>query len=604
MLSVFQRHLYSSAGEAGLADLLGRIEIWVGPLTDAWRPRDEADGFFRLFEVLTDAIAAVDRVDLRTPQIRLRPSTDGDIPVGVICKLARALVEYLADGDKLAQRAAMEALAAAGHSRARAGFEQGFRAALAELFIEEGDYDQAVPAIEANLSIQSASPYSQQLLYHALLKQKQAGLIADSSRVSLDDLSNRFCEQPFTMILTLSGHNSKPDTYACNCAAWLPYPLPESRLDDAEEDGDVWNGPEARELRRSILEGDFSYCSLLMCPYIVKGSLPKRDDVTDPVMRDIIDNKRTHIASPPRRISLGHDDSCNIACPSCRSEIITARNSAREVMDSFVDRNILPRMQDAEVELYLSGDGDPIGSKHYRRLLHSLDPVRHRGVSVYLQSNGLLITPREWESLAHVQHLIKGMIISIDAAEAATYEDVRRPGKWETLTSNMEFIANLRRTGAIGWLIINFVVQKKNFEQMPAFVELGQHWSVDRVVFSKIFYTPRAGTLESADFAANAIADDDHPDHPRFLEVLKHPILRSKEVDLFNIVAGLSSDPGLDAAPNIVVSIGEHGLAELVQPPSMTVAVEEPTLSDVVEGPAKKPAFWRSLLRRREKSAV
>ena len=140
----------------------------------------------------------------------------------------------------------------------------------------------------------SASPYSQYLLYRALQKQKQAGLIATSSRVCLDDLSTRFCEQPFTTLLTLSGRNSKPDTYACNCAAMLPYAL-EAPLDEADESGDLWNGPEAQEIRRSILDGDFTYCAPLVCPYLVNGTLPKRDEITDPVMRDIIENKRTHI---------------------------------------------------------------------------------------------------------------------------------------------------------------------------------------------------------------------------------------------------------------------------------------------------------------------
>jgi hypothetical protein len=59
----------------------------------------------------------------------------------------------------------------------------------------------------------------------------------------------------------------------------LPYPLNGSRLDDAGGIGDVWNGPEAQEIRRSILEGDYTYCAPLVCPYLVKGSLPRRDDI-------------------------------------------------------------------------------------------------------------------------------------------------------------------------------------------------------------------------------------------------------------------------------------------------------------------------------------
>lgn len=606
MQFAFQRHLYSSAGEAGLEDLSKRLEIWIGPLGDAWRSRNGTNGLSHFFDVLTDVIAAVDRPDLRTPEVRLRPTTDGDIPSGVICKLARALIEALTSHEKSAAIETIEGLAGEARLRGRVDFEQGFGAALAELLIEEGELDRAIDVINANLFVRSSSPYSQYLLYQALRKQKQSGFVAESSRVCLDDLSDRFCEQPFITLLTLSGRDKKPDTFACNCAAMLPYPLDAFSQDGDDKNENLWNGPAVQEIRRSILDGEFAYCGPLICPYLINGSLPKREEVTDPVMREIIDNNWTHISSAPRRISLGHDDSCNIACPSCRSEIITAKNDARDVMDRFVDRNILPLMQDAVVELYVSGDGDPIGSKHYRRLLHNLDPIRHSRVSLYLQSNGLLITPKEWESLSHVQPLIKGMIVSIDAAERETYEDVRRPGKWDTLVGNMGFIADLRRNGVISFLCINFVVQKKNFEQMPAFVDLGLNWSVDRILFSKMFYTPRAGMRDYIEYRANAVTDNDHPDHQRLLEVLRHPILRSKQVDLFNIGASLSpsSDPaaptsGAEVLPNVAVAASElEPRKEIIfDLESWHDTIETPISPPLIERLPTKPSFWRSLFR-------
>lgn len=588
MLASFHRHLYSTDGETGLASLAARAQQWVGPLSEAWQKKNGEGGAEQLFDILAAAIFDLDRSDLSTRQIRLRPISSGGPPVGVISKLARAFVEPLAINNKVAERDAMEALAAVGHSRGRVDLEEGFRAALAELFLEEENFDRAIEAIDANLSLHPGSPYSQYLLYDALKKQKQAGLITESPRVCLDDLSDRFCERPFTTILTVPSPRSlskdvtaNPDLHACDCAGMLPYPLGGSRLEGADDAADLWNGPEAQEIRRSILHGEFAYCAPLVCPYLVKGNLPKRGDITDPVMRDIIDNNRTRIASAPRRISLAHDVSCNIACPTCRSEIMTVRNGAREVMDVFVDKNILPLLENAQVDLIIAGDGDPIASKHYRRLLHNLDPVRHSGVGIYLVSNGLLITPKEWESLSHIHDLIKGILISIDAADAVTYEDVRRPGKWSVLVSNMDFMAALRRTGAISYFVITFVVQKKNFEQMPAFVELGRSWSVDRVLFSKLFTTLHAESFDTEALKANSVIDDNHPDHGRFLEVLRHPILRSTEVDLFNI------------APNLSV---------VSEKDSSATAAEPSRASEPVQLPPSRRPFWKSLLRRREKN--
>lgn len=595
MLSALRRHLYSSAGEPGIIDLLGRAQTWFGLLTEAWRSRNEVEGFFRLFNVLADAITALDSFDLRTQQIRLRPFTDGEIPVAVICKLARAWIEYLAAGDELAEQNAFESLAVAGRSGVRPReFERGFRAALTEFLIEKGDYELAVATIDKNLMVRSLCPYSQHLLYHALRKQREAGVIGGSSRIGLDDLSDRFCEQPFETISTspplmsapVGGGGSKPVPYACSCAGMLPYPLARPGSGGNEQIEDIWNGPEAQEIRRSILEGDFTYCNRMLCDRLLNGGLPKRQDITNNVQRDIIDNKRTRIEAPPRSILLAHDVSCNLACPSCRPKILTAKSGARAEMDEFVDRIILPLLQDADVDLHVAGDGDPISSKHYRKLLSRLDPIRHSRVRLVIHSNGLLITPGEWESLSHIHHLIKGVSISIDAAEPTTYEDLRRPGKWATLTKNMEFLANLRGAGKISFLNINFVVQKKNYEQMPRFVELGEEWSVDRVLFSRLFHTLHGEPSDSDEFQANAVVDSRHPDHSHFLEVLKHPLLRSETVDLFNITSYLGSLSGGSATP------------------SMTIAVDEPTVSNLVQAPSRKLTSWISLFRRHRETST
>jgi hypothetical protein len=565
----FKRHLYSTAGEVGLADLADRAQERLGPVTEAWRSMSDGRGISGLFGILVDAITALDSFDLRPKDVPLRPITGGVIPPGMICKLTRALVEYLAQGDEQAERVALESLAAAPRSGSRYEFELGFRAALADFLIEQGVYDQAVAALEENLTVQLC-PYSEHLLFLALSAQKKVGAIADSPRLSLLDLSDRFCGQPFEAITTSpptpgpNGRDAKPALFACSCPSMLPYPLALSRSDEDAGIEYIWNGPEAQEIRRSILEGDFTYCSRTACPMLIQDDLPKKDDITDPVLRDIIDNKKTRIESAPKSIMLTHDVSCNLACPSCRTEVLTIKNDARKVLDNFVDEIILPLMEGANVDLHVAGDGDPFGSKHYRKLLNGLDPVRHRGVNLFILSNGLLLTPNEWESLSRIHHMVKSVRVSIDAAEASTYEDVRRPGKWSTLTQNMEFLAAQRRAGKIPSLGINFVVQAKNFEQMPAFVELGQKWSVDLVVFSKLLPTSRAISADTPEFNLNAVVDERHPAYPRLLEVLRHPILRSKEVDLFNIGVDLSfvsdSDAavsGLDAAHSIAIAIDE-----------------------------------------------
>jgi MoaA/NifB/PqqE/SkfB family radical SAM enzyme len=280
------------------------------------------------------------------------------------------------------------------------------------------------------------------------------------------------------------------------------------------------------------LDGDFTYCSRKLCPALTERLLPKRSEITEPRLRDIIDNHRTVIDAPPQKLTLGHDPSCNLACPSCRNEVQVIKNEERERLDKITDQIVLPLMDGVPVSLILSTDGDPIGSKHFRRLIHSLDAVRHSKVRLMLITNGLLMTQREWESLGHVQELIAFIGVSIDAAEAETYEDLRRPGKWATIVANMDFLAELRRQGRLPHLGLQFVVQKKNFEQMPGFVALGRKWGADTIRFIRL---TNIGSFSGPDFEENDVCDPRHPLHHRLIGILRDPCFRDPRVSMFTM---------------------------------------------------------------------
>ena len=67
---------------------------------------------------------------------------------------------------------------------------------------------------------------------------------------------------------------------------------------------------------------------------------------TDPLFTRIIDEKRTVVQGPPAFVNLVNDRSCNLYCPSCRTERINHQ-------DGPVSREI-SRIQDRLLEPYLS----------------------------------------------------------------------------------------------------------------------------------------------------------------------------------------------------------------------------------------------------------
>src|SRR5207237_6229545 len=130
----------------------------------------------------------------------------------------------------------------------------------------------------------------------------------------------------------------------------------------------VWNSTRAHEIRRSIIDDDYSYCSRTLCPVTMNNTLPHTEEVTAPRLRRIIEHHETVLDDGPRLIALGHDSSCNLACPSCRGGIVMADKEQNERLDRARDRVILPLLRDRQVGLHLTAWGDPFASRHYRSI--------------------------------------------------------------------------------------------------------------------------------------------------------------------------------------------------------------------------------------------
>ena len=139
-----------------------------------------------------------------------------------------------------------------------------------------------------------------------------------------------------------------------------------------------------------------------------------------------------------------------------------------------------------------------------------------------LQTNGVLLDRRAWQELG-LDGLVESVWVSIDAARPETYAIVRRGGSFGKLLQNFGFLGALRREGHIRHLRLDFVVQARNFREMPDAVDIARAFGFDRIHFQMI---RNWGTFTVAEFDRHFIGSPDHPDYGEFLEVLRHPIWR------------------------------------------------------------------------------
>jgi hypothetical protein len=563
---LFETYFLSTLGEAGLTAAYGRalkqIEIFAAEVKE-WRKT--GNGRDLLKPIMTH-IEAIDTHDLRLIEVPLRIDVEpqpGQHPFLYDTATRAFIVRFMAESVAKSEKEADRLLLSITNSRnIRATYEADFLAALAlaERMIDREDYDDALECLQGNLSVFTFCPATQFTAYKAYAGKDKRGDPVEDKRLNSDDLSDRFCSMPFEYLSTVPQNRlGNPEIFACACMLTMPYPVSKGTSSTVAE---VWNGPVIQELRRSVLDGDYKYCSRMNCGFLVSGRLPKKSEVNDPVFRKVIDENLTVVDHAPRHVLLAHDASCNLACPSCRSELVNAKKEARDRMDEFADRVLIPLIGNASspVMMDICGDGDPFGSKHYRRLIYSLNPVDHPHVKLRLITNGMLLTPKEWEQLGQRQKMILSISVSIDAATAATYEDVRRPGKWDVLVQNMEHLGRvLKFQPHKFYFALNFVVQKKNYREMPGFVRLGKSWNANRTLFQRVL---NLGAYEGGDYLDHDVTDTRHPEHQNFRKVLTDPILQDPIVDMYTLSPYLDSPAppavhagGLEGAKAVIGSV-------------------------------------------------
>lgn len=339
-----------------------------------------------------------------------------------------------------------------------------------------------------------------------------------------------YCISPFRdLILVNDG------SHFC-CSAWHGFPsLGDPKAYSLDE---IWNGNDAIEFRKSILDGSYRYCRHDVCPRLVnpENELQTVNELHTTVQHDV-KYSGGELAGKFEFINYGFDPSCNLSCPSCRTDVVIAQGKAAEDI-KFIEAQIEANGEDLK-ELYISGSGDAFGSPYARDFLSRMTEDNFPNLqSVLLHCNGQLFNAFIWNKLTQfVRGKISYVEISIDAASKETYEINRRGGSFEKLIQSLAFIRELKYTGALGYIKLSFVVQENNFDEMPEFVELAKEYDADCVFFSRLM---NWGAFSNDEYIVRDIVNSKHPRFDELLEVLQDTRLRDSIVDFTNLGALVS----------------------------------------------------------------
>ena len=309
----------------------------------------------------------------------------------------------------------------------------------------------------------------------------------------------------------------KGDVGICGCSAWLP-----TRVGNMfrQSIGEILGSDLAQDIRASIGRGSYDYCNGVACNIISSDQLIGTESLSERHQHAVAHPETWTL---PQEIYLSGDATCNLTCPSCRTNVFKINKDQIEEqlrLGQALKDNLFVNSSDQPIVLHVSTTGEVFASPLLLKFLSSIEPEKFPNLKLWLQTNGLL-APRSWHKLGSMADRVDNITVTVDAARGDTYEKLRRGGKWADILEALTWIKNKKIQNGMS-LHLRMVVQRDNIDQLTEFYELGQNYLADQIDYVRI---TDWGTYSEQEFKHIDIFDIDHPERNHAMskvEQIKH----------------------------------------------------------------------------------
>lgn len=367
----------------------------------------------------------------------------------------------------------------------------------------------------------------------------------------LKALKGLYCVKPFVQL------DISFNRVACCCESWLL-----GDYDGCMEDmtlEEMWNSEKMQSLRQSVMDGTYRYCSKERCPYLISEAFPlyTRDDLQKVVDAEEVGVElegsltlikdfgpwigrmlegKTVMDIFPATYNLAYDETCNLRCPSCRTENIVYTHGEEYERRLAAHKKLFDDIDKGGFEnargFYVTGSGDPFASSIYRSLLYNFDGSKYPLLKFFIMTNGIMLTPEVWGKMEKIHSNIDYIFITIDAGSSDTYKKTRVNGDFDRLLKNVEFLGKKRAENKLKKLFLAFIVQKKNYREMADAVSIAKRFNADQLAFSSL---DDWQSWDTEEYNENAVCNPKHGEYVQLLEVLRDPVFDDPVVSMGNI---------------------------------------------------------------------
>lgn len=329
----------------------------------------------------------------------------------------------------------------------------------------------------------------------------------------IEKRTRQCCSRPFE---TMEIH---PDgsVYFC-CPAWNNYYKIGNIFSQSLDE--VWNSKEAIELRKRVLNNDYSLCDKDCCVdlknrhFFSRYGIPKRE------IMDIY----------PAKINFCYDYECNQACIICRDNIKVLSDEDLEKFNSIIDSFLIPILKNTKV-LAINANGEPFASRHSRLLIKKAIEV-YPNLKFEFLTNGFLCNERTFNELGITPEKIEEVHISLHAANKKTYANIVKDGekRFDTIIKNIKWLNKIKKEHKCNFYIgLSFVLTSKNYKDLPSFIKFAEKYAD----FPQIWeYRYQQNTSIKIDNKDIIVTDKNHKEYKKLRRILNNHIVKKQQFNL------------------------------------------------------------------------
>ena len=299
----------------------------------------------------------------------------------------------------------------------------------------------------------------------------------DLIRFPKKQLQGKICLSPYVSIEL----GTMGDVALCACAHWMPSVVGNIFDNTLEE---ILSNTHSQQVRQSIADGTYDFCNADTCGVINNNLLNTIDTIPEEVVNLLHDSSKFIM---PHEISLSGDVTCNLSCPSCRTHVVKSDDDRVEQdiqLGIKLKNNLFSRPTNHAMRLHVSTTGELFASARLMSLVSGISVTDFPNLELCIQTNGLL-AEKNWRHLGDMQHQVGKITVTTDAARPATYEKLRRGGRWDDIQRALKWIAEKKKQNGMG-LHLRMVVQQSNFQEVVEFYQQSIDLGADCIEYARI----------------------------------------------------------------------------------------------------------------------